>query len=137
MELASGRDIEVHALFVGQAGHGTAQEGLGGVGHAVTPGGDGLTAGLAQMVLVVDEERRAEFLSQLQQVDTADVEVPPLVDRCRSRQELPLQRCGRDIVVGRHGKAGYGSVRQVSEAGTGGTPRDEYDRPLLVQVPPP
>ena len=69
MQLAARRDVEVHALFVGQPGHGAAQEGLGGVGDTVPPGRDRLTAGMAQVVLVVDEERCAELLHQLQQVD--------------------------------------------------------------------
>ena len=38
VELAARRDVEVHALLVGQPGHGPAEEGLGGVGHAVAPG---------------------------------------------------------------------------------------------------
>ena len=34
VELTAGGDIEVHTLLVGQARHGSAQEGLGGVGDA-------------------------------------------------------------------------------------------------------
>ena len=45
--LAARRHVEVHALFVGQPGHGAAQEGLGGIGDPVTPSGDRLTTGLA------------------------------------------------------------------------------------------
>ncbi len=119
VELATGRDVEVHALLVGQAGHGAAQEGLGGVGDAVAPGRDRLPAGVAQVLLVVDEERGAELLDELQEVDAADVEVAPLVDRGRTREEMPLQRCGGDIVVRRHGEAGYGSIRPSRESGEG------------------
>ncbi len=61
VELTAGSHIEVHALLVGQPGHGAAQERLGGVGDAVAPGRDGLAAGLAQVVLVVDEQRRPEL----------------------------------------------------------------------------
>ena len=83
--------------------------------------------------------RRAacRILGQLQQVDAADVEVALLVDRGRARQEMPLQRCGRDVVVRRHGDAGYGSIRRSRESGDGPPPRAEYHRPLLVQLPPP
>ena len=123
MELATGRHVEVHALLVGEARHCTAQEGLGGVGDAVTPRGHGLTAGLAQMILVVDEERGAELLDELQQIDAADVEVALLVDRRGTRQQMPFQRRGGDIVVRRHGDAGYGSIRRSRESG-------DRDRPL-------
>ena len=96
MELATGRHVEVHALLVGQPGHGPAQKGLGGVGDAVAPGRDRIAAGLAQMVLVVHEERSAELLDQLEQIDAAHVQVAPLVDRRRTREEMPLQRRGGD-----------------------------------------
>ena len=75
VELSAGGDVEVHALLVGQPGHGPAEEGLGGVGHTVTPGGDRLPAGAAQVVLVVDEQRRAELGGQVEQVDAPDPEV--------------------------------------------------------------
>ncbi len=92
---------------------------LRGVGDAVAPRRDRLTAGMAQVILVVDEERCAELLHQLEQVDAADVEMPLLVDRCRAWKEMPLQRCGRDVVVGRHGDAGYGSIRPSRGGGEG------------------
>ena len=109
VELATGGDIEAHALLMDQPGHGPAQERLGGVGDAVAPGGDRVAAGVAQVVLVVDEQRRAELFGQLEEVDAADVEMTLLVHRRRAREELALQGCGRHIVVGRHGDAGYGS----------------------------
>ena len=84
VELAARRHIEVHALLVGQAGHGTAEEGLGGVGDPVAPGRHRLSAGVAQMVLVVDEERRADTVRQLEKVDATDVEVALLVRRSPS-----------------------------------------------------
>src|SRR6202034_2067376 len=58
-------------------------------------------------------------LHQLEQIDAAEVEMPLLVDRCRAWEEIPLQRCGRDVVVGRHGDAGYGSIRPSREGGEG------------------
>ena len=129
MELAAGRDVEVHALLVGQPGHGPAQEGLGGVGDTFAPGGDGLPAGVAQVVLVVDEERGAELLRQLQEVDPADAEVPLLVHGGGARQEVPLQGCGRHVVVGRHGRAGYGSNPAPRRA------RDRVERIRSTIVP--
>ena len=38
VELTPRRHIEVHALLMGQAGHGATEERLGGVGHPVPPG---------------------------------------------------------------------------------------------------
>jgi hypothetical protein len=102
MELATGRNVEVHALLVGQTGHGEAQEGLGGIGDTVAPRRHRLTAGVAQMVLVVHEKGCAELLRQLQQVDAADVQMALLVDPRRAREELSLQGRGRDVVVSRH-----------------------------------
>ncbi len=114
VELSARRHVEVHALLVGQAGHLPAQEGLGGVGDTLPPGRDRLAAGVAQMILVVDEEGRAELLGQLEEVDAADVEVPVLVHERAARQEVALQRCGGDVVVRRHGDAGYGSPRGLN-----------------------
>ena len=112
VQLASRRHVEVHALLEGHACHGPAQEGLGRIGHALAPRVDGLTAGAAQVLLVVDEQRRSELLRQLEQVDPADVQVALLIEPRRAREELPLQWCGRYIVIGGgHGGAGYGSVR--------------------------
>ena len=108
-----GRDVEPHALLVGQPGHRQAQEGLGGVGDAVAPGRDRLAAARPEVVLVVDEQRRAELLGQLEDVDAADVEVALLVHERAARQEVALQGCGRDVVVRRHGDAGYGSLRAL------------------------
>ncbi len=64
VELAAGGDVEAHALLVGQAGHGHAQERLGGVGHAVAPGRHRLAAGGAQVGLVVDEQRACRGLGR-------------------------------------------------------------------------
>ena len=126
----------MHALIVGQTGHGEAQEGLRGIGDAVAPRPDRLTASVAQMVLVVHEERRTELLRQLQQVDAADVEMTLLVDRARARKQLPLQGRGRDIVVGRHGDAGYGFIRLTREGGEDPAARRVRSSPALYLPPP-
>ncbi len=117
MQLAAGRHVQVHALLVHQTGHGAAQEGFRGIGDTVAPGGDRLAAGLTQMILVVDEERGPELLDELQQVDAADMQVASLVHSRRTREEMPLQGCGGHAVVGRHGDAGYGSIRRSREGG--------------------
>ena len=62
------------------------------------------------MVLVVDEQRCAEILGQLEEVDATDVEVTLLVHRRGPRQQAALERCGGHVVVRRHGHGGYGSV---------------------------
>ena len=90
VELAARRDVEVHARVVGQAGHGSAQEGLGGVHDTLAPGGHGFAAGMAQVVLVVHEEWRAELVGQLEEVDAADVEVSLLVDGGAAWQQVAL-----------------------------------------------
>ena len=110
VQLAAGCHVEVHAFLVGQLGHGSAQEGLGGVGHAVAPGGHGLSAGLTQVILVVDEERGPELLGQVEEVDATHVEMALAVHLGRPRQQMPLQRRRGDVVVHGHGAAGYGTI---------------------------
>ncbi len=130
----------MQALLVGQTCNGPAQESLGGVGHALPPGRNGLTAGVTQVVLVVDEQWRSEFLGQLEQIDAADVEVSLPVHRRGAWEELALQRCGRDVVVRRHGQqdtAAFGRSRESKAARRRRAVRPEYDRPLLLQCPPP
>ena len=66
VELAAGRDVEVEALLGRQAGHRDAQERLARVRHvARAEGADVLAAAASEIVLVVDEERRAELGRQL------------------------------------------------------------------------
>ena len=110
MELTPGGDVEVHALLVCEPGHGPAEKGLGGVGDPVPPGLDRLPAGVPQVCLVINEDRRPELVDQLEHVDAADVQVPLLVDRRRAREEVASQGLGRDVVVHGHVGAGYGSV---------------------------
>ena len=63
-ELATGGYVEVHALLVGQSGHGTTEERLGGIGHAVSKGSDGLPAPSPEVGLVIDEKGRAKPVGQ-------------------------------------------------------------------------
>ena len=119
----------MHTLLIGQAGHGAAEERLGGIGHPVPPGPDGRPAGLAQVVLVVDEQRRPELGGQVEQVDISHAEMPVLAHGGRPGQQFPLDGVGGDGVLGGHGQAGYGRLHRARD---GITVRDEYDRPLLL-----
>jgi hypothetical protein len=103
-QLAAAGHVEVHALLVGQARHGPAEERLGGVGDAVAEGGDGLGAPGAQLGLVVDEQRRAELLGQVGQVAPADEQLPVLAD---------LRRVGNSP----HGSTLIGSPHRIRSPG--------------------
>ena len=74
MEFAAGGDVEVHAFLMGEAGHRPAQERLRGVGDTVAECLDRLAAAITEMLLVVDENRGAELLSELKRVAPSDVE---------------------------------------------------------------
>ena len=81
-QLAAGGHVEVHALLVGEPGHGPAQERLGGVGDAVAERGDRLAAAGPQVRLVVDEQRRAELVRPARATShAADAEPPVGADR--------------------------------------------------------
>ena len=71
------------------------------------------------MKLVVDEEGRAEFGREVEQVDIPHPEVPIGVDGGRPRQQLPLHGGTGNFLVRRHGIAGYGSHRQGRDAHIG------------------
>ncbi len=119
MELAARCHIEVHALLIGQTGHGPAEKRLGGIGHPLPPGLDRRPAGLTEVELVVDEEGRAELGRQVEQVDIAHPEMPVGVDGGRPGQQLPLHGGTGHFLVRRHGIAGYGSHRRGRDARTG------------------
>ncbi len=101
VELATGRHVETHTFFVGQARHGDAEEGLRGVGHPVAPGRDRLPADGAQVGFVIDEERRAVDLGQLQQIAATDRE--PAIDAHHRRR-------GKEGGVDRSGGDGHGHI---------------------------
>ena len=94
MELATGRHVEAHPLFVGEPGHGHTQERFGGVRHTVPPRLDSLAAHGPEMCLVVDEQRRAELLGQAGQVDTADAQAAGRVDLGCHREQAAGDRTG-------------------------------------------
>ena len=117
VELAAGGHVEVHALLVGEAGHGQAQERLGGVGDAVAEGGDRLAAAGPQVGLVVDEQRRAEALGQVEQVAAADRQPAVGADRGGVGQQVSAAASRRVIArrptstPGRTRRAGRGRWR--------------------------
>ena len=75
-------------------GHRRAQERLGRVGDAAAQGGDRFAAAGAQVGLVVDEERRAEFGGQIEQVDTAHRQAAVGAHRGGVGQQVARQRGG-------------------------------------------
>ena len=90
--LPAGRDVERHLLLDGQRGHRLAQEGLGRVGDAIPETRNGLAAPRAQVVLVVDEDRCADLLRELQEVDPANAQVTVTGDCGRVGKQAPLDR---------------------------------------------
>ena len=95
VQLAAGGDVEVHALLVGEAGHGQAQERLGGVGDAVAEGGDRLAAAGPQVGLVVDEQRRAVLARPGRATSQPPMRQAPVVaDRGGVGQQVARQRPG-------------------------------------------
>ena len=77
VQLAARGDVEQQPLVVRELGHRLAQERLGRVDHAlVAERGDRLAAAVAQVRLVVDEQRRAELGRQLGDRAPADVSEP-------------------------------------------------------------
>ena len=75
MELSPAGHVDTETLLVGQAGHGPAEEGLGGVDGARAEGGIGLGTTGPKVVLVVDEEGGAELVGQVEGVAAPDEEL--------------------------------------------------------------
>ncbi len=96
VDLTPGGHVEVHALLVGEAGHGLAQKGLGGVGHALAEGGSSLATAAPQVELVVHEEGRAELVGQRQEIAPADRQPPVRVDLGRVGQQAERERAHID-----------------------------------------
>ncbi len=63
-QLATGGYIEAHALFMGHPGHLRAHECFGGVVGVAVERVRGCPAAAAEVLLVVDEERRPELVGQ-------------------------------------------------------------------------
>ncbi len=78
VQLAGGGHVELHALLVRELGHGPTQEGLRCIGHAVAECLDSLTTAVTEVLLVVDEQRRAELGTQ--RLDVAAADEQPAVD---------------------------------------------------------
>ena len=92
MQLARGRHVDAHALLVGEARHGLAEERLRRVRHAVAEGRDRGAGSGPQVVLVVDEQRRAELGGQIEHVETRDTEATVGVDGRVRRQKVSGKR---------------------------------------------
>ena len=73
VQLTGGGHVEAESFVADEAGHRRAQEGLPGVDDAVrSERRDVLAAPSPQLVLVVDEQRRAEPLGERLDVDLED-----------------------------------------------------------------
>ena len=90
----------LHALLVDEASHRQAEERLRRVGHAVPEGRHRLPAARPEVRLVVDEQRRAEPLRQLQQVAAPDAQPPVAIDSVGRRvraSSAPRGDAGRRV----------------------------------------
>ena len=77
---------------MGESGHGQAEEGLGGVDDvAVAERRDRLPAAGPEVVLVVDEQRRAELAGQVEGVAAADEQLAAASDRGVVGQQAPRE----------------------------------------------
>ena len=77
VELPTGGHVEEQPLLVDEAGDGAAQEGLGRVDHVpVAEDLDRLAAAGPDLVLVVDEQRRAVLRRELRDADPPDQQLP-------------------------------------------------------------
>lgn len=74
VELAGRRHIDVHALFVNKLGHGLAEKGFRGIGDTRTERLDRFSRPAPQMVFVIDEQRRTELGSKIDDGTSADRE---------------------------------------------------------------
>ena len=128
VQLAAGGDVEVHALLVDEPGHRQAQERLAGVAHAVAERGDGLAAPRTQVVLVVDEQRRAELGDQVGGRAPADGQPAVVADAGRVGQQAPRHGTGAGAVrivgtVGRRLLGGALGLAGVGDHATASRPR--------------
>ncbi len=92
MQLARGGHVDAHAFLVGEASHGLAQERLRCVGDPLAEGCDRRASARPDVVLVVNEQRRAEFARQVACVQTRDQEPSGGVDRRVRRQKVSGKR---------------------------------------------
>ena len=96
VQLAAGGDVEQQPLVVGEPGHRSAEERLGGVDHPLVPERrDRLPAPGAQVRFVVDEQRGTELLGEVLDRHAADRQPAVVADRCRVRQQPPGDRAHR------------------------------------------
>ena len=74
VQLASGGHVQAQALGVHEARHGDTEERLGCVGHLRPERGHSLAAAAAQVLLVVDEQRRPVGFGHLEHIASPDDE---------------------------------------------------------------
>ena len=123
VQLAARGHVEQQALLVGEAGHGQAEERLGGVDDvAAAERGGGLPGPGAEVVLVVDEERRAVLGGEVEEVEAADREVARAVDGRRVGQEGEGDRAGHQVRWYRRGGRGSVAPRLGGKADRLGSP---------------
>jgi hypothetical protein len=91
VQLPAGGDVDAHALLGHERRHRPAEEGLAGVARAVAEGCDGLPAALAEVELVVDEQRCPVLGGEVEQVDATDGEAAPVVDGRGEGEEVAGQ----------------------------------------------
>ena len=98
-ELTTGGHVYVHALLVGEPGHGPAEERLARICHPATEGGHCLAAPRPEVRLVVDEQGRAELVRQGHEVATPDRRTTAPVDGRGVGQEVRWERPGHQASV--------------------------------------
>ena len=80
VNLAPGRNVEMHAFLVCELRHRLAQKRLGSVGNSVWKRSHCFPASGSHVIFVVDEQRSAILFSQRQQVATGHRKTPSLRD---------------------------------------------------------
>ena len=80
---------------MGQGGHGPTKEGFGRVGDTVAEGSECLAAAGTYVSLVIDEQRGAVFLGELEHVDTAYLETTGAPHDGGIGEEVALERLTR------------------------------------------
>ena len=87
--LPARRHIEVEPLLVDQTSHLLAEECLSPVGDAVAESSERLVASVAEVLFVVDEQRRAVLLGEVEHVAPANRQPTLLGDRRAVGQHVP------------------------------------------------
>ena len=135
VQLAAGRDVEAHALLVGQAGHGPAQERLGGVGRRrrprpPPPPGSACAGG---------PRRRRRAACRTPAASSSRSMPPTRRWPSSSTAAVRGRSCRSNGAVATSWSVGMGvqdTAGSVREPGTADHGQDDYDRPLLLHPRP-